>query len=332
MTAMMTLPPDLTNQQLRDLVLKLQRENTRLADLLAQARQARFGRKAENFSPAQLSLLDEDSETDISALEAELEKALPAVPPATVKKPKRQALPAHLPREEIKLEPESTSCPQCGDPLRFLRDEVNETLDYIPAQFIVRKTVRPQYSCPCCQTVHSAELPAQVIDKGQAAPGLLTHITINKCVDHLPLYRQSHIFAREGITLSASTLSDWMGKVGVALKPLVERLQTLLCEQKVLHADETPLTLLAGKKGTAQRGYLWAYASPAAAEQRMVMFDCQPGRSGGYAQTFLAGFTGTLVVDDYAGYKALFASGEIKEAGCLAHVRRKRKPSAVCSH
>ncbi|KEY60170.1 transposase [Serratia sp. DD3] len=323
MIAMMTLPSDLTNDQLRTLVIKLQRENTRLAELLAQARQARFGRKAENFSPAQLSLLDEDSETDISALEAELEKTLPAAPLATVNKPKRQALPAHLPREEIRLEPDSTNCPQCGDPLRFLRDEINEILDYIPAQFIVRKTVRPQYSCPCCQTVHSAELPAQVIDKGQAAPGLLAHITINKCVDHLPLYRQSQIFARDGITLPMSTLSDWMGKVGVALNPLVKRLHALLCEQKVLHADETPLTVLAGKKVTVQRGYLWAYASPAAAEQRMVMFDCQPGRNGGYAQTFLTGFTGTLVVDDYAGYKALFASGAIKEAGCLAHVRRK---------
>ncbi|PVZ81038.1 IS66 family transposase, partial [Serratia sp. S1B] len=294
MIAVMTLPPDLTNDQLRALVLKLQRENTRLAELLAQARQARFGRKAENFSPAQLNLLDEDTETDISALEAELEKTLPAAPLATVHKPKRQALPVHLPREEIRLEPDSANCPQCGDPLRFLRDEINETLDYIPAKFIVRKTVRPQYSCPCCQAVHSAELPAQVIDKGQAAPGLLAHITINKCVDHLPLYRQSQIFARDGITLPMSTLSDWMGKVGVALNPLVERLHLLLCEQKVLHADETPLTVLAGKKVTVQRGYLWAYASPAAAEQRMVMFDCQPGRNGGYAQTFLTGFTGTL--------------------------------------
>ncbi|WP_155522473.1 IS66 family transposase zinc-finger binding domain-containing protein, partial [Serratia microhaemolytica] len=159
------------------------------------------------------SLLDEDSDTDISALETELEKNLPSVTPAPVNKPKRQPLPTHLPREEVRLAPESTQCPQCDSPLRFLRDEVNETLDYIPAQFIVRKTVRPQYSCPDCQTVHGAELPAQIIDKGQVAPGLLTHITLSKCVDHLPLYRQSHIFAREGITLPTSTLSDWMGKV-----------------------------------------------------------------------------------------------------------------------
>ncbi len=310
------------NEQLRLQVETLTQEKELLDALLKQAHQARFSRKTERFDITQLSLLDEDMDVDISTLETKLASPLIDVP-SKKDSPRRQTLPESLPREEIRLEPDSLCCPDCGQPLRFVRDEINEVLDYIPGKFIVRKTIRPQYSCGGCQTIHSAQLPAQLIDKGQVAPGLLAQIVINKCVDHLPLYRQQKIFNRAGIDLPISTLCDWMGKTGVALEPLINRMHELLLEQKVLHADETPLTLLSAKKGKSTRGYLWAYATPATAKKRMVMFDCQPGRSAQYVKTFLGNYSGTLMVDDYAGYKGLFVSGQIKEAGCLAHVRRK---------
>ena len=300
----------------------LLKTNEWLDSLLKQARQYRFSPKTEHFNAEQLSLLNEDIDADISVLEAKITKTLPDTPPKT-EIPHRQPLPEHLPREEIRLEPESSSCCACGHELRFIRDEINEVYDYIPARLIVRRTIRPQYSCTCCQSIVSAELPARLIDKGQAGTGLLTQMVINKCLDHLPLYRQRTIFARDGIDIPTSTLSEWMGKIGVALEPLVDRVHELLLKQTVLHADETPLTILSAKKGNSTRGYLWAYATPADSDKRIVVFDCQNGRSGQYAKTFLKDFSGTLMVDDYGGYKALFATGQIKEAGCLTHVRRK---------
>ena len=222
------------NEQLRLQVETLTQEKELLDALLKQAHQARFSRKTERFDITQLSLLDEDMDVDISTLETKLGASLIDDVPSKKDVPYRQPLPESLPREEIRLEPPSSCCPDCGQALRFVRDEINEVLDYIPGKFIVRKTVRPQYSCGGCQTIHSAQLPAQLIDKAQVAPGLLTQIIINKCVDHLPLYRQQKIFQRAGIDLPISTLCDWMGKTGVALEPLVGRMHELLLEQKVL--------------------------------------------------------------------------------------------------
>ncbi|MGL4859078.1 MAG: IS66 family transposase [Enterobacteriaceae bacterium] len=284
-----------TEQQL----IQVDQLNRELEEALKLARQARFGRKSEVFNTLQLSLLNEDCQADVGAVETQLEKLLPE-PAETKAKPRREALPVQLPREEVRCDVADKACPDCGTELRFVRDEINERLDYLPARFIVRKTVRPQYSCPCCQTMHSAPLPPQVIEKGIAAPGLLTQIVINKVIDHLPLDRQRKIFEREGIHLPTSTLSDYMGRIGAQLQPLAERLHTLLLQQPVLHADETPLTLLNARQGKVVKGYLWSYARQA-----------------------LNTFRGTLVVDDYAGYKALFTTGSVTEAACLAHVRRK---------
>ena len=208
-------------EQLRHQMKALAKENELLDALLKQARQLRFSRKTERFDVTQLSLLDEDIDVDISTLETKLASPLIDAP-SKKDAPHRQTLPESLPREEIRLEPASSCCPDCGQALRFVRDEINEVLDYLPGKFIVRKTVRPQYSCSGCQTIHSAQLPTQLIDKGQVGTGLLTQIVINKCVDHLPLYRQQAIFRRAGIDLSISTLCDWMGKTGVALEPLVD--------------------------------------------------------------------------------------------------------------
>ncbi|NIG87834.1 MAG: IS66 family transposase, partial [Serratia symbiotica] len=151
----------------------------------------------------------------------------------------------------------------------------------------------------------------------------LAQVTIAKACDHLPLYRQQKIYLRHGIDIPCSTLADGFGAVGVALKPLAEDLHRDLLQQPLLQADETPLLLLNPGKGKSQKGYLWAYLSAAGSEQSVVVYDCQPGCSGQYAQAMLQGWQGTLVVDSYTGYRALFDKGGVKEAGCWAHVRRK---------
>ena len=158
-------------ERLRHQVKTLTQEKELLDSLLKQARQARFSRKTERFDITQLSLLDEDMDVDISTLETKLGASLIDDVPSKKDVPYRQPLPESLPREEIRLEPPSSCCPDCGQALRFVRDEINEVLDYIPGKFIVRKTVRPQYGCGGCQTIHSAQQPAQLIDKAQVAPG-----------------------------------------------------------------------------------------------------------------------------------------------------------------
>ncbi|HHL9234031.1 TPA: IS66 family transposase [Escherichia coli] len=307
-----------------------------LEEALKLAQQWRFGRKSERLPASQKTLADEDAASDEADITRQLSDLLPPKE-KTGKKPVRQLLPAHLPREETVLAPETGPgdghpCPGCGAAMRHIRDEVNEVLEYVPAHFVVKRTVRPQYCCPCCDTVHSAALPAAIIDKGQVGPGLLTQVVIAKVLDHLPLQRQQKIYAREGIQLPVSTLADWFGQTAAVLSPLAAALKRDLLTQPVLQADETPLQILDTQKGKAKKGYLWAYVSAAGSARDIVVYDCRPGRGGEYARAMLSGWSGTLVVDGYADYSALFrdvqegetpvASG-IREAGCLAHVRRK---------
>jgi transposase len=154
------------------------------------------------------------------SLTRQLNKVLPTEQPTPKQQPKRQPLPAHLPREVIRHEPKSCTCSQCGDELRFICDEISEQLEYVPARFLVKQHVRPQYSCRQCETVISAPMPMQVIDKRLAGPGLLAQVAVNKYSDHVPLYRQQQIFARSGIELASSTLAGWVGAIGEVPAPL----------------------------------------------------------------------------------------------------------------
>ncbi len=219
---------------------------------------------------------------------------------------------------------ETESCPDCGHALRFLRDEISERLEYRPATFVVRRYVCPQYSCAACQSVHAQPQPARLIEKGLPEPGLLAQVVVAKYRDHLPLYRQQQIYARRGVTLACSTLSDWVGQVAVALQPLADALKQALLTSPVLHADETPLPILAPGKGQTQRAYLWTSVTGPDTSPAVVYYELYPGRSGRYAQSLLKDWSGgTLVTDDYAGYNALHARADITEAGCWAHARRK---------
>jgi transposase len=291
---------------------------------LAHLRRIRFGVKSEALTSEQCDLFQETLETDIAACEAEAEQAVPeaAVRP---KRPRagRQALPDHLPRIEHRHEPESCTCGQCGQDLVKIGEDISEQLDVEPARFFVHRNIRPQYACRACETISAAPVPPAIIDGGLAAPGLLAWVAIGKYADHLPLYRIEQMAARQDVILSRSTLAEWMGRVGVALTPLAERLAEMLKRENVLHADETPVAQLDPGAGKTKRAYLWAYHSNRlAAGPPIVVFDYQASRSGSHASDFLSGWQGHLMVDDYAGYKALFRSG-ITELACLAHARRK---------
>ena len=289
---------------------------------LAHHRRIRFGHKNEAFSPEQRDLFQETWNVDLGAIEAEVEQAAPAVR-AQRQPTGRQALPEHLPRIEHRHEPESCTCGQCGNALVKIGEDISEQLDVEPARFFVQRHIRPQYACRACETVVAAPIPAAVIDGSLAAPGLLAWVVTQKYLDHLPLYRMEQISQRQGVGIARSTLAEWVGRVGVALQPLADRMATLLKLRSVLHADETPVAQLDPGKGKTHRSYLWTYRSnDLDTGPPIVVFDYQTSRSGRHVRDFLVGWQGCLMVDDYAGYKALFQGG-VTELACLAHARRK---------
>lgn len=305
--------------------LKIQQADLKIQALtfeLAYYKRIRFANKSEAFTSEQRELFEESWNADTSALEAEVEQLTPTKRPRR-ERAGRQPLPEHLPRIEHRHEPESCTCGQCGQDLVKIGEDVSEQLDVEPARFFVHRHIRPQFACRACETVSAAAIPPAVIDGGMAAPGLLTWVMVSKFMDHLPLYRLEQIAARSQVPLARSTLADWVGRVGVALQPLVDRLSDLLRERSVLHADETPVPQLDPGNGKTKKAYLWAYrSSDLETGPPILVFDYQPGRHGAHVRNYLDGWQGHLMVDDYAGYKALFTQG-VTELGCLAHARRK---------
>jgi len=300
---------------------------------LAHIRRIRYGVKNESLAPLQRDMFEESWNSDQAAIEAEIEQLNDGQSQSTAGKPKRpragrQPLPDHLPRIEHRHEPESCQCRQCGKDLVKIGEDVTEQLDVEPAKFFVHRHIRPQYACRRCETIAAAPIPPAVIDGGMAAVGLLTWIMISKYVDHLPLYRLEQIAARDHVILARSTLAEWVGRVGVALQPLVDRLTWHLLQGNTLHADETPVAQLEPGRGKTRKAYLWAYRSnDLDSGPRIIVFDYHPGRSGAYARGFLGEWGGHLMVDDYGGYKALFTctdqTAACIELACFAHARRK---------
>lgn len=295
---------------------------------LAHLKRMRYGARSEALDAEARDLFQETLAADIAAAKLDLERRqADFAQPATLKAPReragRQALPDHLPRIEHRHEPESCTCGQCGRELVKIGEDVSEQLDVEPAKFFVHRHIRPQYACRACETVTATPIPAAVIDGGLAAVGLLAWVIVGKYMDHLPLYRLEGIAARSGVTLARSTLAEWVGRLGVALNPLAERLAELLRQRAILHADETPVRQLDPGSGKTHRAYLWAYRSNALdTGPPIVVFDYQTSRSGEHARNFLGSWQGNLMVDDFGGYKALFNAG-VTELGCFAHARRK---------
>ena len=295
---------------------------------LAHLRRMRFGASNESLSVEQRDLFRETLASDLAAVEAELAKQQvqptePQAPSAPRSRAGRQPLPDHLPRIEHRHEPDSCTCGKCGRELVKIGEDISEQLDVEPSRFFVHRHIRPQYACRSCETMVAAAIAPAVIDGGLAAVGLYVWIIIGKYLDHLPLYRLEGIAQREGVSLSRSTLAEWVGRIGVALQPLADRLAVLLRERSVLHADETPVRQLDPGAGKTKRAYLWAYRTNGLQTgPPIVVFDYQASRAGQHARDFLHGWQGHLMVDDFAGYKALFGA-DIIELACLAHARRK---------
>ena len=294
---------------------------TALTHELAYYRRIRFGKASEALAGEQRMLFEETVDMDLAAIEDELDRQAPVK--RQRKRAGRQPLPPELERIEHRHEPASCQCGQCGADLVKIGEDVSEQLDVEPARFFVHRHIRPQYACRPCETVTAAPIPPAVIDGGMAAVGLLAWIAVCKYLDHLPLYRIEQMAARSGVPLARSTLGEWIGRIGVALQPLADRLAELLRERSCLHADETPVRQLDPGSGKTKYAYLWAYRSNTLDDgPNIVLFDYQTSRAGAHARAFLQDWRGHLMVDDYAGYKALFTAGPT-ELACLAHIRRK---------
>ncbi len=319
----------LSAEQLRELASRLLtdvRHKQAVIDKLthenALLKRLKFATQSERYSAEQRSLLDETLDTDLQAVSDEIaQRASPAATMPAKQQPKRQPLPAHLARREIRHEPESTTC-RCGCLMKRIGEDVAEKLDYEPGVFTVERHIRGKWACANCETLVQGPVDAHVIDKGIPTTGLLAQVLIAKFADHMPLYRQEAIFARTGLAIARSTLAQWVGSCGVQLQPLVDALKKDMLRHSVLHADETPVQMLKPGNGKTHRAYLWAYAPGAFEDLKAVVYDFCGTRAGENARAFLGEWKGSLVCDDFAGYKAGFAHG-VTEAGCLVHARRK---------
>ena len=297
--------------------------------LIAKLRRMQFGRKSEKLERQieQLELRLDELET--SRAESATVQTVATIAPLADRaaKPVRRPLPTHLPRETRKIPPKQDACPDCGGKLKPLGEDVSEMLEYVPAHWKVIRQVRPKLACACCDKIVQAEAPSRPIARGLAGPGLLAHVLVSKYCDHLPLYRQEEIYAREGIELDRSTLADWVGGTSEVLVPLVEALRRHVMTAEKLHADDTPVPVLAPGNGKTKTGRLWTYVRddrPAGdAKPPAVWFAYSPDRKGEHPKEHLSNFTGMLQADAYAGFEQIYQAGRIQEAACWAHVRRK---------
>ncbi len=325
--ATLDIDPILRNAVLERLALidkqadKIKSDNLTIEQLtheLACLRRIKFDRTSEVLSSTQISLFDEAIDADFAFIQAQLEQLQPE--PCAPRAQTSRALPEHLPRTVIVHEPESCQCSQCGGELVQFGVDVSEKLHYTPGTFSVERNERPKYKCKPCERIVTAPVPAAIIDGGIATNALLASIAIDKYVDHLPLYRLEQIAKRDGVKLSRQVMSEWIGVLGVRLQPIVDRLANLMKQQIILHADETPTRQLDPGSGKTHSAYLWAYRT--ASGPPIVVFDYQSSRAGKHARQFLSNWRGHLMVDDYAGYKAMFTDGVV-ELACWAHARRK---------
>jgi transposase len=304
----------------------LRNEVERLKLLVAKLVRQQYGRRAERFErdADQLSLL-----ADVAAAASTDSVQAPGTRSAAMPKgkPVRKPLPAHLPREIVVHDAGCQGCPECGGNLRRIGEDVAETIEIIPARFKVIRHVRPKFACAQCEMLVQSPAPARPIARGLAGPGLLAHVLVSKYADHLPLYRQSEIYARQGIDLSRSTLADWVGECAALLDPLIEAIRRHVLGGATLHADDTPVPVLDPGRGRTKTGRLWTYVRderPAQGEASpAVWFAYSPDRKGAHPQQHLATFRGSLHADGYAGFGKLFGSEAITESACWAHARRK---------
>ena len=295
----------------------------KLRHQLAGHRAYRYGSSSESIEQLHLAL--ETSEIATAALTARLR--LPDPDDTPKDKPKRRPIPDHIPRQEIELTTIEDACVQCGGKLRRLGEDVTEELEYVPGRFIVNRIVRPRFACSGCDRFTQAQLPSRPIERGRPGPGLLAHVLVSKYADHLPLYRQSGIFDREGLDLDRSTLADWVGKSTALLEPLADAIGRHVQAGRAIFADDTPVKMLAPGTGKTQTARLWVYGrderpwgsdTPPAAWYRF-----SPDRKGAHPSDHLKDYKGWMHADGYVGFEDLYRSGDLREVACMAHIRRK---------
>ena len=248
-----------------------------------------------------------------------------------------RSLPAHLPREPHVRRPETTDahrdaagqtcgCIDCGSRLRLIGQDMSEQLEYVPARFKVVRHIRPKLACTQCQAIFQALAPSRPIARGVAGPAFLAHVMVSKYCDHTPLYRQSGIYARDGVVIDRSTMAGWIDQGDALLDPLVAALGRYVRSGDKLHADDTPVGVLDPGRGRTKIGRLWVYVRddrPAAsADAPAVWFQYSPDRKGEHPRRHLQDYRGVLQADAYAGWNRLYDSGHVVEAACWAHARR----------
>lgn len=296
-----------------------------LKRLVEKLRHKLFGRKSEKITAQleQLELQLEELETEQAAAEIVADAVVQQAGP--VSRPGRKPLPEHLPREVVTHECHSNCCAECGGELRKFGEDVSEQIEYIPESFKVIRHVRPKFTCSNCDRIAMAPLPGRAIERGLAGPAMLAHVLVSKFCDHLPLYRQSEIYARQGVDLGRSTLANWVGACAELLTPLLDALGRHVFSGTKLHADDTPIPVLEPGRGKTRTGRLWTYVrddrpcgdtTPPA-----VWFAYSEDRKGEHPRTHLKNFKGALQADAYAGFNHLYGDG-IYEAACWAHARR----------
>src|SRR4051794_994352 len=308
-------------------------QNDRLRHLLLKLTRMHFGARSERLPEEQLQLGLEALEQAIAKEDAQAEKQDPALRRDNVAKRRasRGALPAHLPRIEVTLTPEDTACPCCRTPMTVIGEDTSERLDVIPAQFRVVVTKRPKLACRACAgTVVQAPAPARLIEGGIPTEALVAHVLVARYADHLPLYRQAQIMARQGVDLDRSTLSFWTGYAAAEVAPVVARLREILLQSTRLFADETVVPVLDPGRGRTKQGYFWAIARddrPWGGDQPpAVVYSYTPGRGHVHANTLLGGYRSILQCDGYNAYKKFGGTKStdppVTLAFCWSHVRR----------
>ena len=286
------------------------------------ANRHRFGSKSESMD--QLQLFTENAE--IAAATAEEVAPAPEENTEPKVKPKRKPLPEHLDRNKQVLSP-GEACIECGGDLKILGEDITEELEYIPGRFVVNQIIRPRAACTCCESIQQAPMPSRPIERGRPGPGLLAHVLVNKYADHLPLYRQSQIYAREGVDLDRSTLADWVGKSTALLEPLADAIAKQVKAGSALFADDTPLKMLAPGNKKTKTARIWAYVRGerpwSNKSPPCVWYQFTVDRKGEHPVKHLSGYQGWVHADGYSGFNGVFGENKASEVACMAHIRRK---------
>lgn len=329
-----TALPDLDSldkEALKALLIRERRSNAEQIEHLKltieKRRRQLFGAKSEKVA-AELEQLQLELNELQTAQACRLDMGTaPATEAPAKSRPFRKPLPEHLPREVVIHDPEQSYCPDCGGALKQFGEDVSEQLERIPATFKVIRHVRPKFACAHCERVVEASAPPRPIERGLAGPALLAHVLVSKYSDHQPLYRQAEMYAREGVDLDRSTLAGWVGASSYLLAPLVDALRDHVLSARKIHADDTPVPVLAPGNGKTKTGRLWTYVRDErpAGEKTVpaVWFAYSEDRKGEHPKQHLKDFKGALQADAYAGFHYLYNGGVIDEVACWAHTRRK---------